>query len=310
MSIVQGALGLKVKNSSAHGAGSTGSQASDNTTTAASQSESSGKPNSKHAEETTEEIGKISVTQPEKENKGRIVQENLEKGEIKNAVIEQSFEIAIAPTEKEIKEQVVQENLEKEETKEEIDEQVVQENLEKEETKEEINEQVVQENLEEEETKEEIDEYVVQENLEKEEINDLEKGNPRDNVSEARIVEFTDHQVNERPKTGGPTDETSRNSDNIHQTPSFPNNDPETIFHLRGEEMPSTRNVGIHQIPAAPNSPQNRLNVVINNNYCTTVEINNYYINALHILLIIFVCILSLIFYCFHMSIHDFLYCL
>jgi len=293
MSIVQGALGLKVKNSSAHGAGSTGSQASDNTTTAASQSESSGKPNSKHAEETTEEIGKISVTQPEKENKGRIVQENLEKGEIKNAVIEQSFEIAIAPTEKEIKEQVVQENLEKEETKEE-----------------EINRQVVQKNLEEEETKEEIDEYVVQENLEKEEINELEKGNPRDNVSEARIVEFTDHQVNERPKTGGPTDETSRNSDNIHQTPSFPNNDPETIFHLRGEEMPSTRNVGIHQIPAAPNSPQNRLNVVINNNYCTTVEINNYYINALHILLIIFVCILSLIFYCFHMSIHDFLYCL
>jgi len=293
MSIVQGALGLKVKNSSAHGAGSTGSQASDNTTTAASQSESSGKPNSKHAEETTEEIGKISITQPEKENKRRIVQENLEKEEIKNAVIEQSFEIAIAPTEKEIKEQVVQENLEKEETKEE-----------------EINRQVVQKNLEEEETKEEIDEYVVQENLEKEEINDLEKGNPRDNVSEARIVEFTDHQVNERPKTGGPTDETSRNSDNIHQTPSFPNNDPETIFHLRGEEMPSTRNVGIHQIPAAPNSPQNRLNVVINNNYCTTVEINNYYINALHILLIIFVCILSLIFYCFHMSIHDFLYCL
>jgi len=187
----------------------------------------------------------------------------------------------------------------------------VQENLEKEETKEEeINRQVVQKNLEEEETKEEIDEYVVQENLEKEEINELEKGNPRDNVSEARIVEFTDHQVNEGPKTGGPTDETSRNSDNIHQTPSFPNNDPETIFHLRGEEMPSTRNVGIHQIPAAPNSPQNRLNVVINNNYCTTVEINNYYINALHILLIIFVCILSLIFYCFHMSIHDFLYCL
>jgi len=153
----------------------------------------------------------------------------------------------------------------------------------------------------------EIKEQVVQENREKkediEEINDLDN-DPKDNISEARFVEFADDQVNEGPKINGLRDETYRNSDNI-QTPSFPNNGPETIFHFGGAENPPIRNVGIHQIPAVPNSPQNNFNVEINinveNNNYINVEINNNYLNVLYILLIRFICTLGRIFYFFDM---------